>query len=60
MIDIGSGNVEDMRKEYINEIIEKRRSRISKIRGIIINEKVNEVVEKRKKICDINEIRRRE
>ena len=60
MIDIGRGNVEDMRKASLNALIEQRRRGISKLRGLIIPEKVSEVVAPSHTICDLPEIRSRD
>ena len=60
LIDIGRGNVEDMRKASLNALIEQRRRGISKLRGLIIPEKVSEVVAQSHTICDLPEIRSRD
>ena len=60
LIDIGRGNVEDMRKASLNALIEQRRRGISKLRGLIIPEKVSDVVAPSHTICDLPEIRSRD
>ena len=60
LIDIGRGNVEDMRKASLNALIEQRRRGISKLRGLIIPEKVSDVVAPNHTICDLPEIRSRD
>lgn len=57
LIDVGRGNVEDMRKASLNALIEQRRRGISKLRGLIIPEKVSDVVAPSHTICDLPEIR---
>jgi len=60
LIDIGRGNVEDIRKASLNALIEQRRRGISKLRGLIIPEKVSDVVAPSHTICDLPEIRSRD
>jgi len=60
LIDIGRGNVEDVRKASLNALIEQRRRGISKLRGLVIPEKVSDVVAPSHTICDLPEIRSRD
>jgi hypothetical protein len=57
MIDVGRGAAEDARKASLNALIEQRRRGISKLRGLVIPEKVSEVVAPSHTICDLPEIR---
>jgi hypothetical protein len=58
LIDVGrSGASEDVRKASLNALIEQRRRGISKLRGLIIPEKVSEVMAPSHTICDLPEIR---
>ncbi|KAJ9589267.1 hypothetical protein L9F63_017512, partial [Diploptera punctata] len=58
--DIGRGSVEDMRKASLNALIEQRRRGISKLRGLVIPEKVSEVAAPSPSICDLPEIKSRD
>jgi len=60
LIDIGRGTVEDVRKATLNALIEQRRRGISKLRGLVIPEKVSEVAAPSHTICDLPEIRSRD
>ncbi|KDR13784.1 Pro-interleukin-16 [Zootermopsis nevadensis] len=60
LIDIGRGSAEDVRKASLNALIEQRRRGISKLRGLVIPEKVSEVVSPSHPICDLPEIRSRD
>jgi len=60
LIDIGRGSVEDVRKASLNALIEQRRRGISKLRGLIIPERVSDVVAPSHTICDLPEIRSRD
>ncbi|PNF35480.1 hypothetical protein B7P43_G04110 [Cryptotermes secundus] len=56
LIDVGRGAPEDVRKASLNALIEQRRRGISKLRGLVIPEKVSEVVAPSHTICDLPEI----
>jgi hypothetical protein len=60
LIDIGRGTVEDVRKASLNALIEQRRRGISKLRGLVIPEKVSEIASSSHPICDLPEIRSRD
>ncbi|PSN43724.1 hypothetical protein C0J52_14010 [Blattella germanica] len=57
LIDIGRGTMEDIRKASLNALIEQRRRGISKLRGLVIPEKVSEITAPSPSICDLPEIR---
>jgi hypothetical protein len=58
LIDVGrGGGGEDVRRASLNALIEQRRRGISKLRGLIIPEKLSEVVTPSHTICDLPEIR---
>ncbi|XP_039276731.1 uncharacterized protein LOC111062867 isoform X2 [Nilaparvata lugens] len=69
LVDVGSGlnkyvpksinnsnNTEEARRASLNALIEQRRRSISKLRGLVIPEKVNEVPSIRQTILDLPEI----
>lgn len=57
LIDVGRGVAEDVRKASLNALIEQRRRGISKLRGLVIPEKVSEFMAPSHTICDLPEIR---
>ena len=52
--------MEDMRKASLNALIEQRRRGMSKLRGLVIPEKVSEISSPSPSICDLPEIRSRD